>query len=97
MQLTLIEIIISILMGLTLLAIILLIITFIKNYRHNKKTINQSMQMPKPQQSQGNSNSNKEKQIALSQVTKDLNSANMFCKKNKINPDYIIIIWMEEY
>ena len=87
MQLALIQIILSVLMGLTLLAIVILVITFIRNYRHNRKA-NQvkDNEMPK----------GKKEQVTLSQLTKDLTSAKAFCKLNKITPDYVIIVWKEE-
>ena len=87
MQLALIQIILSVLMGLTLLAIVILVITFIRNYRHNRKA-NQvkDNEMPK----------DKKEQVTLSQLTKDLASAKAFCKLNKITPDYVIIVWREK-
>jgi len=89
MQLALIQIILSVLMGLTLLAIVILVITFIRNYRHNRKA-NQvkDNEMPKGNQPK--------EQVTLSQLTKDLTSAKAFCKLNKITPDYVIIVWREK-
>lgn len=86
MQLALIQIILSVLMGLTLLAIVILVITFIRNYRHNRKA----------NQVKDNEMKDKKEQVTLSQLTKDLTSAKAFCKLNKITPDYVIIVWREE-
>jgi len=86
MQLALIQIILSVLMGLTLLAIVILVITFIRNYRHNRKA----------NQVKDNEMKDKKEQVTLSQLTKDLTSAKAFCKLNKITPDYVIIVWKEE-
>jgi len=82
------------------LAIVILVITFIRNYRYNRKANQVKDNEMKDNQPK--------KQVTLSQLTKDLTSAKAFCKLNKltsakafcklnkITPDYVIIVWKEE-